>query len=496
MSPRYRLRALKILESSPFNTVIIIAVMVSVFAWDITRGWLPPAADLATEGLMAACFLLFTAELVLMVLARRQWYKSVLFWVYFLATVTMIFDMPSLMGHMMGIPVLMQTTKNLRLIKILRVMSRLGRLIRILKNFALGWFKLAVNRIFNRHFDTASKIQIKKIREKIAESDNSSAWSKLEIAITTGILTAFFLVFLPATLYLDREIGIMEEERSFRGLDGANTAFFLTNYPSVYRLEWEGHILADDPALESTLRYSEIREFKTSRGTIRIDTGKRHRSNARMMTWINLLMVFFSSTLTIFIDWIISRYSLEISGTLKTLAKALDERDSYTRMHSRHVAAYAVETARHLGLGRRDLDVIQLAGELHDIGKIGVPEAILHKDGKLDDDEYTVMKRHTEQGARILNPLINLDQVILAVFHHHEKFDGSGYPEGLKGDDIPLVARILSVCDVWDALTTDRPYRKALDRDIAEGIIREKTGSDFCPRSVDAFFASEAWRRG
>ena len=486
-------KASKILDSTLFNIIIVLAVLYSVFAWDITRGWLPKTYDFTNEIIMAVCFILFSLELILYILGRKGWYFSPVFWIYFIATVTMIFDIPSLMFYMTGTRMLVVTAKNLRLIKILRILSRLGRLLRIIKNFALGWIKKVVDKIFNKNYDRASVIQIKRIREKISDAVYSPAWTKLEITLTTSILLAFFLIFLPVTLYIDRESNGTEIVKAFSYLNSEDIEAFKRAYPNVYYLTLDNKTLIDDREREKDLREQEIRAYGIEKGSIKIDISDSIKSKARLMTWINLLMVLFSSMLTIFIDWVISRYSLEISGTLKTLAHALDERDSYTRMHSRHVSDYAVNTARFMGMNKKGLDIIKLAGELHDIGKIGVPEAILHKPGRLEEAEYAIMKKHTEQGARILDPLMNLDQVILAVYHHHEKYDGTGYPDGLKGKDIPLIARILSVCDVWDALTTNRPYRNAMPFDKAKNIIIMGSGTDFCPDVVKAFFDAGAW---
>ena len=200
------------------------------------------------------------------------------------------------------------------------------------------------------------------------------------------------------------------------------------------------------------------------------------------------------SFMNLFISWVIRKYGVEFSGVLKTLAHALDERDPYTREHSRHVAQYGRKLAEAMGMSKKEQEVVHLAGELHDVGKIGVPEAVLHKDGPLDDEEYSIMKKHPVQGIEILNSIVNMDQVILAAYYHHEKYNGKGYPEGLEKDRIPRIARILSVCDVWDALTTDRPYRKAMEFEKAKSILIKMRGEDLPPLEVDAFFEHEVWK--
>lgn len=174
-------------------------------------------------------------------------------------------------------------------------------------------------------------------------------------------------------------------------------------------------------------------------------------------------------------------------ASLTSLAHAIDARDPYTRLHSSNVSRYASATAALMGMNKDEREIIRLAGELHDIGKIGVPEAILLKPAKLTDEEYDVMKEHPGRGAYILSPLPDMDDVVTAVRSHHERNDGKGYPDGLQGDDIPPLARILSVCDAWDAMRTDRPYRKARPLEEAREVLLEEKGGQFVPDAVDAF---------
>ncbi len=176
-----------------------------------------------------------------------------------------------------------------------------------------------------------------------------------------------------------------------------------------------------------------------------------------------------------------------VLASITSLAKALDERDSYTRFHSGNVARYAVAIGRAAGLNSVETESLRLAGLLHDIGKIGVPDKILHKPGRLTLEEFEKVKEHSFRGAEILQPIPSLDGVIPAILHHHERFDGGGYPEGLRGKEIPAAAQILAVADTYDALVTDRPYRKGMPREKAVAIMKEVSGSQLSPDYVALF---------
>ncbi|HUL04325.1 MAG TPA: HD domain-containing phosphohydrolase [Gemmatimonadales bacterium] len=173
---------------------------------------------------------------------------------------------------------------------------------------------------------------------------------------------------------------------------------------------------------------------------------------------------------------------------VQALAQALEEKDAYTRGHSARVAHYAVRVARQLKLDSQVVDTIALGAELHDIGKIGVREAVLYKAGKLTPDEYRHIMEHTVIGARILSPLLrDAPQALAIVRSHHERLDGSGSPDGLKGDAIPFEARVVSVADSFDAMTSERPYRPGLSVQQAVRELQEGKGVQFDPVLVDAF---------
>jgi len=174
-------------------------------------------------------------------------------------------------------------------------------------------------------------------------------------------------------------------------------------------------------------------------------------------------------------------------STLKTLISVIEAKDTYTKGHTERVAAYAVSIANKMSLPEPLRRRITFGALLHDIGKLGVMENILHKEGKLDEDEWEVLKSHPEIGARIVDKMEFLTGTSEIVKHHHESWDGSGYPTGLKGEEIPLGARIISVADSFDAMTTDRSYRRALSIDEAIERLRSSAGTQFDPDIVRLF---------
>jgi putative two-component system response regulator len=175
--------------------------------------------------------------------------------------------------------------------------------------------------------------------------------------------------------------------------------------------------------------------------------------------------------------------------TVIRLSKAADSRDPETGAHILRMAHYSRLIAARLGLGSADLDLILEAAPMHDIGKIGIPDNILLKPGRLDVGEFEIMKRHAKMGFDILDgsQAPSLQAAALIALGHHEKFDGSGYPSGLVGEAIPLFARICAVADVFDALTSERPYKKAWELERATDMLRAGSGKHFDPQCVDAF---------
>jgi len=173
--------------------------------------------------------------------------------------------------------------------------------------------------------------------------------------------------------------------------------------------------------------------------------------------------------------------------TITSLAFAIDAKDHYTQGHSQKVSTYAVLLAEALGLSEAEVEEVRLAGVLHDIGKVGIPESILNKSGPLNPDEWETMKTHVQYGARILEPLDGLSRVQQMVKHHHEFFDGSGYPEGLGGSRIPLGARIIAIADAYDTITSDRMYKKARTAEEAFAELERCDGAQFDPDLVEVF---------
>ncbi len=172
--------------------------------------------------------------------------------------------------------------------------------------------------------------------------------------------------------------------------------------------------------------------------------------------------------------------------TVKALAAALDQRDAYTCRHSRRVAQIAVAIGREMGLSCRELQELELAGTLHDIGKIGIPDAVLQKSGRLNPTEYQMIQEHPVKGYRILKSIQRLARVSEAVYSHHERYDGTGYPRGLRGEDIPVAGAIVAVADTLDTLMSNRRYRKKKSFEAALRIIEANSGSQFHPRVVAA----------
>jgi putative two-component system response regulator len=166
----------------------------------------------------------------------------------------------------------------------------------------------------------------------------------------------------------------------------------------------------------------------------------------------------------------LKRYTDELESAeavMLTLGETIEARDAYTEGHCERLAMYAVGLGQALGLNEEDLPVLEYGGFLHDIGKIGVPDSLLLKAAPLTSDEYAVMQQHTVIGDRLCGGLRSLTRVRAIVRHHHERLDGSGYPDGLRGGDVPLLAQIIGIVDVFDALTTERPYRKPMTREDA-----------------------------
>jgi len=174
-------------------------------------------------------------------------------------------------------------------------------------------------------------------------------------------------------------------------------------------------------------------------------------------------------------------------STLYAFVETIEARDPYTKQHSANVSKYAMSIAKAYGCLQDEIARLNVSGNLHDIGKIGIPDSILLKPGRLTDEEYEIIKKHPVIGSNIIGHFGMWTDEQSIIRHHHERFDGKGYPDGLKGEEIPLLARILAVADVYDALTTDRSYRRKMPEHVAVKIIRENAGSQFDPKIVNIF---------
>ena len=174
-------------------------------------------------------------------------------------------------------------------------------------------------------------------------------------------------------------------------------------------------------------------------------------------------------------------------GVLHSLTSAVDAKDTYTCGHSERVAVISRRLARELGLTEPQIERIYMAGILHDVGKIGVPESVLHKTGKLTSEEFDQMKKHPQIGARILADIKQIQDLIPGVLYHHERYDGKGYPARLSGENIPLMGRIICIADCFDAMTSNRTYRRALPLEVAMIELRRCAGTQFDPTLIEAF---------
>ncbi len=211
--------------------------------------------------------------------------------------------------------------------------------------------------------------------------------------------------------------------------------------------------------------------------------GEFGSSEASLLTSVGALLGIHCGNLALYRE-----QSEMLGGIVRALTSAIDAKDPYTHGHSDRVARIAVALAAELGCSRQQLDTIYLSGLLHDVGKIGIDDQVLRKQGRLTDAEFEHIKLHTDIGYRILRDLKQLGEVLPVVRHHHENWDGSGYPQALKGEQIPQLARIVSVADAFDAMSSDRPYRNGMPDERLDAILRGGAGQQWDSRVIDAFF--------
>lgn len=228
-------------------------------------------------------------------------------------------------------------------------------------------------------------------------------------------------------------------------------------------------------------------------GVIYVDT--RGSANAFSQNDLELMVGFAGpSAIAIKNAQYVDQLERDFHTTLTLLANAIDLRDHYTVGHTWRVTHFSVAIADELGWDQDQKDICEMAGVLHDIGKIAIEDAILRKPDKLTDEEYARMKIHPERGAALMKDCKKLEPLIPYCLYHHERYDGRGYPFGLRGDDIPQEGRLMAVADTFDAMTSNRPYRKGLDPEIAIQELEKNKGSQFDPTCVDAFI--RAYRSG
>ena len=179
-----------------------------------------------------------------------------------------------------------------------------------------------------------------------------------------------------------------------------------------------------------------------------------------------------------------------------SIARVVEARDKDTGDHCERLGRLGVGLGERLGLDGEHITALRRGGYLHDLGKIGIPDEVLLKPGKLTADEWTVMKRHVEIGVEICSPLRSLAPVLPLIRHHHERFDGSGYPDGLSGEEIPLLARVFQVVDIYDALTVDRCYRAAMSVEEAVAVVKSETEKGFWDREIVGEFLAMLYENG
>jgi len=188
------------------------------------------------------------------------------------------------------------------------------------------------------------------------------------------------------------------------------------------------------------------------------------------------------------IEKLTKRGNQNLAESIFAFAKTLEIKDHYTGEHVESTVNYSIRIAKELKLSLQDIENIKQASALHDLGKIGISDRILHKRSKLTKKEFDEIKKHPQIAADIIRPIQFMHDIIPLVLYHHERWDGKGYPAGLSGEEIPVGARIIAIADVYQALTSDRPYRKAYSRKDALKIISEGAGSQFDPAMVKIFF--------
>lgn len=316
------------------------------------------------------------------------------------------------------------------------------------------------------------------------------------VAMTGRLGLQFFEEEKPGLVFVDftlQDLDVRYLVREFRNADEA-VGIILMSYPDQANLVQEALLLGSGDYLYKPLRSEEV-YFKTKQS---FEVRRFAISNSRVLKGIeernlslqkqNLLLARRIEESTKNLTRLYEDLKETYMRTIKALAHAIDARDHYTFSHSDNVTRYAEAIAKEMKVDPNYINDISDACQLHDLGKIGVHDNVLSKPSALTETEFGEIKLHAEKGAQILEPLKFLDHVIDIVKHHHERWDGKGYPDGLAGENIPLGARIMSVADSYDAMVSARPYRKiGLTKNEAVEEIRKNCGSQFDPKVVEAF---------
>ncbi|NLZ45443.1 MAG: HD domain-containing protein, partial [Clostridiales bacterium] len=238
--------------------------------------------------------------------------------------------------------------------------------------------------------------------------------------------------------------------------------------------------------IENRLKHfnEDLKEYNGS--TIKLQISLSYGYSFRQDEKVNTELMFQESDNNMYQNKLLKAKSHK-NNFVRILMKALEAKDYVTEGHVNRMELLASKIGEAKGLSNKQIDRIKLLAKFHDIGKVGIPDTILKKTSSLTQDEWTIMKTHSNIGQRIAGELPELKEIAQLVLHHHEKWDGSGYPARLKGKEIPIECRIVSIADAFDAMTNDRPYRKALSREEAVREIRQHMGSQFDPELVEIF---------
>ncbi|MCD4700373.1 MAG: response regulator [Candidatus Aegiribacteria sp.] len=325
--------------------------------------------------------------------------------------------------------------------------------------------------------------------------DTSHVLSSISMGLKSMVAFDLFGIFLsgkdmiPLSYMLVRsdipEDVLGKKFRSFleKTQDSSDVDLFLDSgirdsFASARAADWKGSPVVD---------ILDLGEFGSFRGMIVLASWPKEKISSRVPSYIPILIRHAAAAVS-------NAYLFETSErnyiqAISALASAVDAKDPYTHDHSRNVAAYVSSIAARMRLPSREISLLNNAALLHDIGKIGIPEAILNKEGSLTREEYSVIMTHPEVGYNILRPVTAFASFIDAVRYHHERYDGNGYPAGLSGEDIPFHARMLAVADCFDAMTSDRIYRDSLGIDFAISEIEKNSGTQFDPRISNAILS-------